>query len=289
MDCRWFQENISRYFEGEMDAGERPAFERHAQACPRCAQLYAEFPRLLNAMRAMPAVRSPIPLSHSFLQEAAPRGSKRHGYMRVLAGLAAAAVLFVGGYALLRSGVLDVPRLETLETERSENQTPLVENGGDDSWRLQIQDSQPPGGDNAEDNGQLYSNNDQFVPKDDPLNTNAADPDATAEPNGGEATDESNTLTVKDQKMDSTQQEITLTVADVEGTAKLFKEYLNASQISYSAETVNGNITLAMTLSGEQVQSLQEHLALLNVPLSSELQPDIPLSIILTPQDNGGA
>jgi anti-sigma factor RsiW len=54
MTCERFEELLSAYLEGELDAAEREAFGSHLASCPACAELLAVFRETQAALAGFP-------------------------------------------------------------------------------------------------------------------------------------------------------------------------------------------------------------------------------------------
>jgi anti-sigma factor RsiW len=104
MECGSSRTILALYADGELDAAESEAFERHLQACATCRQVLAAERALKAALRAMPRPAMPPTLAarvRAALPQAAPRRPARP-WFRLAPALAAGLALFLIGGALGR-------------------------------------------------------------------------------------------------------------------------------------------------------------------------------------------
>lgn len=102
IDCPSARTILALYADGELDADESAAFERHLEGCSACRQTLAAERALKSAIRAMPRPAMPAALSErvrAALPRAAPARAPRRRFHRLTAMAAGLALFLLGGVA----------------------------------------------------------------------------------------------------------------------------------------------------------------------------------------------
>jgi hypothetical protein len=94
------EELLAEYAEGTLDPEERSRVEAHLAACDRCGREVALARNAREALAGLPELEAPAGLGLAVRRHARPGGSRA---WRVVAPVAAAAVLIAGGIVVVRS------------------------------------------------------------------------------------------------------------------------------------------------------------------------------------------
>lgn len=99
-NCDWFLERLEDYVDGELSPASQPAFEEHRRRCVACRDELALAQRIQKGLRAMPAAPCPQTVETAVATVSAARSGRlgAAAWPRVLFGIAAAAVIALGGW-----------------------------------------------------------------------------------------------------------------------------------------------------------------------------------------------
>jgi predicted anti-sigma-YlaC factor YlaD len=98
MDCSYFKKLLSREMDGELNAPEREALERHLSKCDGCRLFRAELGELFSLHRGMTDQEPPVHMLESILLSvrSAGRKSRFTSRIRIAVSAAAAVIILIG-------------------------------------------------------------------------------------------------------------------------------------------------------------------------------------------------
>src|ERR1051325_8205233 len=101
-DCTEARAALTPYVDGELDAGESGAFERHLEGCAVCRQALAAERALKSAIRAMPRTAMPVSLAERVRAALPPPRRPASTWFPRMPALAAGLALFLLGGVVAR-------------------------------------------------------------------------------------------------------------------------------------------------------------------------------------------
>lgn len=300
MDCQWFEENISRYFEGEMSADEQRAFKAHAMKCEQCMCLYRQFPPMMSELNSLPQVKLPYSFALQFVQQqrgepkrvsaAQPQhanaqpAQKRRSPMRAITSMAAAVVILICGFFLYRNMIQNrnLPQQDNQPSQQVAQQP----QGGDAFNSVQMTDGD---GQPVEESGGTLTVGEPKSPAQEPAqdpNLVGQEPqgdDAPAAPYDGDSQEPNQQEPVSGGLVQKGMEPV-LFVPDVNEAAAQVGLYLEERQISFTTELTNGVTVVMVTLPAAYLTEFQEYALTLGTLDGGKLCSDEPMTLILAQQ-----
>ncbi len=94
MNCRFEQELLTGYLDGELDGRDKGAVEEHIASCSECLRALGEIKSLAGHLRALPHMSAPATVAEIVRRETGSRFARMRAWFQ--AGIAAAALALVG-------------------------------------------------------------------------------------------------------------------------------------------------------------------------------------------------